>query len=99
MHTAGDFFGLPYDFKSVMHYSQYQQSRNGKVTIQTLDTNMQKVRLDFCYCVKRRTKNSSQPDTKENLFTPILTQEYIQKCLENPLSGYWAVERDQCRGC
>ena len=56
MHMAGDFFGLPYDYKSVMHYDQYQQSRNGKVTIQTLDPNMQKVRLDLCYSVKPRKR-------------------------------------------
>ena len=81
MHMAGDFFGLPYDYKSVMHYDQYQQSRNGKVTIQTLDPNMQKVRLDLCYNVKPRKRIAVSPTPKTNL--------------ENPLSGYWAVERDQ----
>ena len=43
MNLFGDFFGLPYNYKSVMHYDQYQQSKNGQITIQTLDPNLQEV--------------------------------------------------------
>ena len=41
--NQGDFFGLPYDYKSIMHYSGYVHSKNNQLTILTLDPNMQKV--------------------------------------------------------
>lgn len=41
----GDYFGLPYDYHSVMHYSSsaFSNCGWGCITIQTLDENMQSV--------------------------------------------------------
>ena len=41
--SEGETFGLPYDYKSIMHYGEYSSSENGQITIQTLDPSMQKV--------------------------------------------------------
>ena len=45
--AAGDFFGLPYDYRSLMHYRKGSHSTDpdNKITIQTLDPNMQEVIL------------------------------------------------------
>ena len=45
--SKGDSFGLPYDYKSIMHYDEYSSSKNGQMTIQTLDPSMQKVMSTF----------------------------------------------------
>ena len=45
--SKGDSFGLPYDYKSIMHYDEYSSSKNGQMTIQTLDPSMQKVVSTF----------------------------------------------------
>ena len=41
--TDVDEFGLPYDFESVMHYGQFQNSKNKLRTIETLDPSKQEI--------------------------------------------------------
>ena len=38
-----NYFGLPYDYLSVMHYRETDASKNGGVTIQTRDQRFQKI--------------------------------------------------------
>ena len=47
--SEGETFGLPYDYKSVMHYHGYAWSKNGQMTMQTLDPKMQKVIIILSY--------------------------------------------------
>ena len=45
----GDYFGLPYDYHSVMHYSSsaFSNCGWGCITIQTLDEKMQSVSITY----------------------------------------------------
>ena len=47
--SEGETFGLPYDYKSVMHYHGYAWSKNGQMTMQTLDPKMQQVIIILSY--------------------------------------------------
>ena len=51
--SEGETFGLPYDYKSIMHYQEYSSSKNGQITIETLDPSMQKVMSTFFSVTKQ----------------------------------------------